>query len=274
MLAAAVATGLGATSAMAALTIDLRVTAITGAGSTGGSFTSKSVTPGPSGNITVTMAVWAQVTGSNNNLPDDVQSATGSFLSTGLLLGNLNVSNIPTLFQGTAFSTGFATDLDGDGDNDVGSNINNDADNFFRARAGKMTGPKSNFDGSAVGLSTNTIPNGTEYRIALLRFVQFGGAGQSTDVNFRPWNVAEGAVWGEDQNEVPTIDDGGTTDDTSDDTTVGYTYADGNVANPALGTFGPGPAVHIGSGGGVVPEPMSLGLISAAGLGLLARRRK
>jgi len=272
VFAGAVAAGLGATNALAALTMDLRVTAVTGSTGATISIDRKTVTAGTSGNVTVTMAVWAQVTG-NGPGADDVQLVSGSFLSSlGGMLGNLAVTNIPTLFQALSSSNGLNQDLDGDGDLDVGNNNNFDADNFFRARSGKMVGTQSNFDGSSPGLTFNSITNGTEYRVALLRFTQTSGAGdgsKSTDVNFRGWNVAEGAVWGEDQEENAVTD-------TDSGETTSYNYENGTVLNPALGVLTGGVAVHIQAtgGGGITPEPASLGLLGVAGLGLLSRRKK
>jgi len=260
-MAGAVMAGLGASQAVANLTIDLRVTAATG----GTVVNTKSVTGTSAGSI-VTMSVWAQVTGSGGNNPPTVQtlqSAVGSYLSAGGLLGNLAIASVPVPFNGNSSSVGFSTDLDGDGDLDIGSNNNSDQSNFFAARSNALTGPHST--GLTPGTNTNSIAGGTEYRIAIVRFT-VGGGGPSTLVNFRPYSAHTGAVWAENATESSTVDpDAGTTT---------YGYGGGQTMAPDTGIYAAGTAVSIAGGAGTVPEPASLGLLGIAGLGLLARRRQ
>jgi hypothetical protein len=266
-LATAVMAGLGASQALAALTIDMRVAGVTG---TNTGFTAKSVS-GVANGTTVTMQIWAQVTGSAGNstpgLAQTLQSAGGSILSSnGGLLGNLSVpggvtTGITAPFRANSSSAGFVTDLDGDGDLDVGSNNTGDAENFFSARSAKLLGPRSNDDGTTPGLVVNTIPGGWEYLLSLSRFVVTNNAG-STNVNFRPNQASFGAVWAENAAEQFNTDG-----DFSG-------YAGGQTFGPSNGTYTNGSAINIAGAAGTTPEPASLGLIGVAGLGLLARRRK
>jgi len=267
-LAGAALAGLGVSQALATLTVDLRASAVSGGGSI--SADKKTVTGFAVGS-TVTMQVWAQVTGSaGNNTPgiaQSLQTVTGSFLSgNGPLLGNLVTAAPPLAFRANSSSVGFSSDLDGDGDLDVGSNNPADNANFFSARSSKLLGPQSNADGSTAGLTANAIAGGTEYFIELLRFVVGPAATGSTQVNFRPLNTAVGGVWAENTTET-SVDNG--------DGTTSYTYGGGTNGDPSsAAAYHSGLPVNIGVGGGTVPEPASLGLIGAAGLGLLARRRK
>jgi len=246
------------------LVIDLRVTAVSAGTGTivGTPGTAKSVTNASVGQ-TVTMNVWAMVTGTDPAAPDLLQSVSGSFLSSlGGLTGNLNVSNIPAQFAKLASSLGLVTDLDGDGDLDVGSNNQGDADNFFRARSDVIVGRFStDSDGNPLaGFTANTIANGTEFRIAQLRFVVGGGG--TTQVNFRPATNHEAAVWAEDGGETTADGDAGTV----------HQYGGGTTLAPDTGNESAGAFVQIQ--GGLTPEPTSLGLLGFAGMGLLARRRK
>src|SRR5436190_17297562 len=116
-LATAVMAGLGASQALAALTIDMRVSGLTGTGTIVGT-SGKSVT-GVANGTTVTMQIWAQVTGSAGNstpgLAQTLQSAGGSILSSnGGLLGNLSVpsgatTGITLPFRANSSSAGFQT---------------------------------------------------------------------------------------------------------------------------------------------------------------------
>jgi hypothetical protein len=85
----------------------------------------------------VSFDVFANVTDSNNNNTSDqgIYVAVGSFLSSpGLARGNLAAQRAPSMtFFGS--SNGLVTDLDSDGDLDVGSNNNAVVHNFFNARS-------------------------------------------------------------------------------------------------------------------------------------------
>lgn len=263
----AVAAGLGASQALAALTVDLRVTSVSAGGGTvapGG----KAVTDSVAG-ATVTMAIWAQVTGSDPSKFQALQSLSGSFLSSnGGLLGNLAATR-QSPWNANSSSNGLAVDLDGDGDLDVGSNDPNSADNFFAGRANNLLGPNStDANGVAVFNATNrqAILGGTEYRVGTLRFV-VGSGSPATLVNFRPRQVGTGATWVENATET-TVED-------SDNPGVFLTsYSGGQTQSPGTGVYAAGAPVSIGVSGGITPEPASLSVIGLAGMGLLARRRK
>ena len=132
-----------ASNVAGALTIDIR--GLTAAGDLD-SDNFIPITPQGGGSHLAKMQVWAVVTGSNGTVRDDgLNKFYSSFRSTngGLILGNL-MSLFPASTdaphnmwgEGTGVDQGVAGDLDGDGDNDVGSNdVNGGAPPMFMARA-------------------------------------------------------------------------------------------------------------------------------------------
>jgi hypothetical protein len=130
------ASALTSASSFASLTIDLRATATTG----GTVIDAKHVQFSGVAGATVTMNVYSLVTNGNGNPNDDGTLAViGSFLSSfSDMSGNLEAVR-DAEFTGTGSSNGLITDLDGDGDFDVGSNNNAVAANFFAARARQFT---------------------------------------------------------------------------------------------------------------------------------------
>jgi MYXO-CTERM domain-containing protein len=253
-LAAAVAVGVAgigaAQHADASLIIDLRATAVNGLAIPA----SKDVTV-EAGN-TVTMSIFAQVSGTNAANDDTVQSVAGNIVSTGGLLGNLSAAPTNTgsglfNFRGNGAQNGATQDLDADGDLDVGTPMNNqNVTQFFNARSNGPVTP-----GTVLSASQ------AEVLIGRVTFTVGAGADGETFVNFvnRVENngtpATEGAVWFQD----------------------GGFDGDGNVQsvnpfNPTVAgaVFDRGSAVRLS----VIPEPTGLALAGVAGLGLLARRRK
>src|SRR3954452_5625949 len=106
--------------------------------SSGTVFDAKHVEYTGGGGGTVTFEVWSVITGydpSNPN-PDFLDYLHGSFLSAnGGLLGDLR-AQFAEEYGDFIASNGLRQDLDGDGDLDVGSNIDDSFANFFRAYSG------------------------------------------------------------------------------------------------------------------------------------------
>jgi len=139
----------------------------------------------------VNLDVWAIVTGADATATNDAfQWAHGSFLSSdsggGAAGGTLSAS-VASPFDATVSSNGTQSDLDGDGDLDVGSNDSSQPDGFFVARAG--------------GLQGGSDPAPAKFLIGTVNFtVTSLKSGTATNINFRPRDSSLAAGWDEDLN--------------------------------------------------------------------------
>jgi hypothetical protein len=184
-------------AADAGMNIDIRATALNGGALPAGS-TPKNVLVAAPGDV-VSFDIFAVVTGTNASLNDDkFISVAGSIRSSNAgLLGNLTAGLVASVldsngdvvtpgFDGLGSSVGLQQDLDGDGDLDVGSNTDSDANNFWAARyalapngaggAGSLT-PTSG--GRRIGFGTFTVS-----QMGVLTLVNFDGRGASTAANY------------------------------------------------------------------------------------------
>jgi len=237
MLLSGAAVGLMAGAANAAgLNIDIRATGVNGA-PLGAGQTSKLIPVVNVGDV-VTFDIFAVVTGTNASLTDDkIVSASGSWKSSnGGLKGNIladyvrSDDNVPIIgYDANGASVGLQTDLDGDGDLDVGSHNDSAANDFWAARYQTTNGQSaSNPTGRKIGFGTFTVTGSTNL---------------GTDVNFIGRNAS----------------------------TAGNYFQDGVfVSAPTVDGAVP---LHIGGGGGTVPEPATLSLAGLAGLAMVRRRR-
>jgi hypothetical protein len=254
LLAAAGCGAVCASAARASLFLELRTASVDFAHASAVSFEpgTKSFTllgPGALG-ATLTMNIIAKVTAADANQTNDgLLSLAGSFLSTransSSPRGNLAASllfftEFQEGFRGPGSSNGAITDLNGDGDLDVGSNYDLDADGFFKARATGAPRPVFVF-----------FPP-FEIFVGTLRYlITDVGSASYTSINFRRRDVWGGANWYEDSVQNP--DDG--------------TWSGSHLYNVdpswTIGT----PVQVIAT----VPDPAMLSPVAA--IALLARRR-
>jgi hypothetical protein len=173
-------------AANAALVIDVVATSANGGAVlvNGKNVNILAATPG----AVITFDIFADTTGSNGNTQDDgILSFAGSFLSEGgAARGNLVATRAASM-TGTGGSNGLVTDLDGDGDLDVGSNNNASASNFFSARS--STAPNPVF-GPHVLVGTMSMTLGAP------------ASGGNTLVNFRPRVSSTAGSWFEDGTQI------------------------------------------------------------------------
>jgi uncharacterized protein (TIGR03382 family) len=191
----------------AGMNLDVRATGVSGGGILVNNKTVTQVIPGS----VVSFDVFAVVTGtdaSTNN--DKFISVAGSFRSTGGgTTGNLLMDLVRSTFDtegeitspgfdGLGSSVGLQQDLDGDGDLDVGSNTDSDANNFWAARFALAP--------TAIGAGSFSPTSGGR-RIGFGTFT-VGAAGSPTLINFDGRGASTAANYVQDGQTVqePSVD--------------------------------------------------------------------
>lgn len=227
------ACGGGASTAEAGLVVQVEATG----GSAGVTLTdSRNVSVSQVGDV-VSLAVFAQISGTNGVNDETAKFQFGSFASAGATLGNM-AGGVVSPFDGTSFQNGSVQDIDSDGDLDLGSAGSTGGGKFFARSL------------SPTALDVVVDANTAKVQIGQLTFTVTALGAGVTDVNFIPrtdatgGNLAAAALWSQDSEFI--------------------SY------NPTTGTFAAGAPVHITA----VPEPATLGLLSLASVGLLKRRRR
>jgi hypothetical protein len=187
MLLSGAAVGMMAGAANAALNIDIRATTHNGAPLGAGE--SPKLIPVVSNGDVITFDIFAVVTGTNTVTNDDkIISVSGSWRSSnGGLKGNLLADYVRSVedppfngYDAPGASVGLQQDLDGDGDLDVGSNVDSAANDFWAARYVQATGQSAPFpNGRRIGFGTFTVTNNTGQTI-----VNFDGRNAATAANY------------------------------------------------------------------------------------------
>jgi hypothetical protein len=187
---------------------------------------------------TVTLGLFARVSGTNGIHDETIQSVYGSVVSAGNPKFDATSSSVVAPFNGTSFQNGSIQDIDSDGDLDLGS--------AGSASTGKFFARSSSPTSAGIVVDANT----GEVQIGVVTMTYTDGFGADYAFNFVPRtnngaNVTAAALWFEDGS------------------TIGK--------NPSSGSFTAGTPVTLGA---FDPEPGSLGLLSLCSVGLLARRRR
>lgn len=198
----------------AALNIDLRATQLNGQPLPSNS-TARNVYIKNVGDV-VSFDIYAAVTGTNGSTGDDkfvsvsgsIRSSTGTSLRGNLVADVVRSVNGTPGFDGPGFSVGLQQDLDGDGDIDVGSNVDSESANFWSpqyalAPAGAAAGSNSPIAGGVrigfgsftvtqvAGVSFTTVNFDGRAFAGAARYVQDGQAVQSVSTDgLQPLQIA------------------------------------------------------------------------------------
>ena len=248
-----------ASSAQAALTLDLRFSD----GSKLKQITAGDLTP-------ISINVWAVVSGAaGNSAEEGLQSVIGAFRSNVIsagFTGGITSAALGSGWGGSGSAVGVATNLSADGIGDWGNASNTPltlGTTFFRARTSKSVPNQIDFgDATSPGGSTfNSLADGgAEFLIGSVVFTPTA-APQGAILDYAPNTVLGGTVapagWWED----------------AGDTSAANPTGGKLVSNGTLGPATPNVALGTVRIEVPIPEPTSLGLLGLGALGLVRRRR-
>jgi len=239
------------------LTLDLRINAASqvGDGAKNIQF--------PTLNQVITLDLYGIIeNGDANRTNDGVQSIEGSLASLGgAVRGNFRSdtgapatqTNNVSPFKFVTAQSGIQSDLDGDGDLDIGSSITTGSfspDPFWRAVSDTGTSPQ---------LGTGTTGD-QEFLLGQILFTVTNAAGNSTSLNFTPRLRTDGGVSGPRLQKFRV--------DGIDYSVNGVGAGVKNLSTVVTGTLAIGSDVVL-----LAPEPASLGLLGIGAVALLRRRK-
>lgn len=236
----ALGTGLIASTTQAGLVYDLR-------------FADGSHTKDPASAASFTVELWARVSGTNATQTDEgLTNSYVEILSTqtgggGITAGGLSAGVLALGFNEAGSRAGGSTQINADGIADWGTTATAAANTFYMLARNATVGGAS--AGATLGAAVDAIT--WEFKLATFT-IDVGGVGTgSTSFNIIQPNAKA---------------------------TVGaQTYATAKIDNATFNVTSTAPGTtYTGSTGvtfGAIPEPASIGLLGAAAVGLLGRRR-
>jgi len=270
MIAAAAIAGLGGSAANAAvMTYDLRIASATGAGVVQDG---KTFTNAANGDV-LTLNLYAVLSNSSGTqLDDGMQAAWGSFKSTGSATtvqgtlrgdaaGSPSTQNNVAPFNGGTSVSGLKTDLDGDGDLDVGNNQTagtiSPANSFFQATTNGATIFGTNATAGSpeflIGTTTFTVTDASQINPTSLNFIpRLNTSGGVSGPRIHKFSI-DGVTYAVDANGNGAASVGTNTTATTGTLVVGSAI----VVSPPV----------------AAPEPATLGLLGVAAAALLRRRK-
>jgi len=267
MIAAAAIAGMAASANAAVMTYDMRIASATGAGQVTDSKTYTLAPGGASVGDVITLNLYTVLASTDATQTNDgFLTGEGSFKSgaAGTIQGTLrgDVSGTPTTtnnvspFNAATSTSGIKTDLDGDGDLDVGTNVTSGSLSpapWFRAQTSGLT-----------QTGASAVSGNLEFLIGTTTFTVTDASGGISGINFQPRIRTDGGPTGPRLQKF-TVDG------------IQYSVNDAGTGSATVGTTSTATtgALTVGSPVSVVPapEPASIGLLGVAAAALLRRRK-